>query len=587
MIPSDMETSSRRNSVSDRMRQKYKFGEGEPGEEDYDDLLKILDTQENDLILAAEIGKALLDKNEELGFHRETIVVEYSQKLEVLEQEKYHLRRQLEVLEDEYQQQVLELQADIHSVKKALERQSRKGKIYDRQSSDTVRQLTEENQRLTMQVKKSGETEKKLVSHKISINTQFVVKKTNMQEHFNNMEELNKKISEIVLAKVTLEKQTEAMTKELNSMTRSVEHSANKIRQMERKTKGQENTLRNYEKDCEKLRSANQYLLGKLEKVSRSEESETSQPSNLLDEIECSGLNNEEIPNHGDKETIDEVCEAFETEGNDEQYVDEELEDLRDEVFSIYQQGRNMCATLRRGKVQKDLTQSMQTSCGSSGSSEDVQSVKVDQLQSLLTELHALLVKMVHYKCGPDSGTCKDLKLELEIENHKTEESIEQMGIRLKQVELESKKKFDQIQELSCKLHLVSACLSAAEEEKGIFRKDLQNLSLSKEMMIKSAWNTRDDAVDAKNDAEVELAKNRIEMMQVSSQLMEAVQQKVSLSQQLEEMEVNMQSFLQDQVKNKLDRRSSSQSNSSSESDSGKETLSRKISRQARGLFRK
>ena len=59
---------------------------------------------------------------------------------------------------------------------------------------------------------------------------------------------------------------------------------------------------------------------------------------------------------------------------------------------------------------------------------------------------------MVHYKCGPDSGTCKDLKLELEIENHKTEESIEQMGIRLKQVELESKKKFDQIQELSCKV---------------------------------------------------------------------------------------------------------------------------------------
>ena len=96
---------------------------------------------------------------------------------------------------------------------------------------------------------------------------------------------------------------------------------------------------------------------------------------------------------------------------------------------------------------------------------------------------------------------------------------------------------------LNHQLCLVSTCLSAAEEEKEIFKNDLQNLRLSKEMMIKSAWNTRygthytvsfdhwstntkedpnteinnfrDEAVDAKNSAEVDLAKNRIEMMQV------------------------------------------------------------------------
>ena len=39
---------------------------------------------------------------------------------------------------------------------------------------------------------------------------------------------------------------------------------------------------------------------------------------------------------------------------------------------------------------------------------------------------------------------------------------------------------------------------------------------------------------------------------QVSSQLMEAVQQKVALSQQLEEWEVDLQVMLQEQVKEKL-----------------------------------
>jgi hypothetical protein len=82
-------------------------------------------------------------------------------------------------------------------------------------------------------------------------------------------------------------------------------------------------------------------------------------------------------------------------------------------------------------------------------------------------------------------------------------------------------------------LSLVSISLSAAEEEKEMLKTDLQNLSLSKEMMIKSAWNKRwktnnmskikdkinlnfrDEAADVKNGAEVELAKNR-KMMQVS-----------------------------------------------------------------------
>ena len=62
----------------------------------------------------------------------------------------------------------------------------------------------------------------------------------------------------------------------------------------------------------------------------------------------------------------------------------------------------------------------------------------------------------------------------------------------------------------------------------------------------------------------------------VSSQLMEAVQQKVILSEKLKEMEVNMVSFLQ--MKNKLS------SDTSSDSDGRKETLSSKISRK---IFRR
>ena len=66
---------------------------------------------------------------------------------------------------------------------------------------------------------------------------------------------------------------------------------------------------------------------------------------------------------------------------------------------------------------------------------------------------------------------------------------------------------------------------------------------------------------------------------QVSSQLMEAVQQKVALSQQLEEWEVDLQVMLQEQVKEKLVQNTTNQSQMSSGSDTERGSVTRKLSR--------
>ncbi len=47
------------------------------------DIYALLEQKERDLVLAAELGKALLDKNEELSRQNERIAEEFSQKLEV------------------------------------------------------------------------------------------------------------------------------------------------------------------------------------------------------------------------------------------------------------------------------------------------------------------------------------------------------------------------------------------------------------------------------------------------------------------------------------------------------------------------
>ena len=63
---------------------------------------------------------------------------------------------------------------------------------------------------------------------------------------------------------------------------------------------------------------------------------------------------------------------------------------------------------------------------------------------------------------------------------------------------------------------------------------------------------------------------------------MEAVKKKVSLSQELDDMEVNMDMLLQEQVKSKL---MNSQLNTVCESDTSMNTLGRKLSRPLLALF--
>ena len=56
---------------------------------------------------------------------------------------------------------------------------------------------------------------------------------------------------------------------------------------------------------------------------------------------------------------------------------------------------------------------------------------------------------------------------------------------------------------------------------------------------LPQAWDLRDQAVARKNACAIELARTRIDLMTVNSQLLEAITQKVELSQQLDQWQVN------------------------------------------------
>lgn len=103
----------------------------------------------------------------------------------------------------------------------------------------------------------------------------------------------------------------------------------------------------------------------------------------------------------------------------------------------------------------------------------------------------------------------------------------------------EMRKKNEHILDISAQNTELNARLANLEEKCQLLSEDLENCDKPAEEIVRLAWRARDEAVARKNTAEISLAKTRIENMQISSQLMEVVQQKGELSQKLAQFEVS------------------------------------------------
>ncbi|XP_049899265.1 BICD family-like cargo adapter 2 [Epinephelus moara] len=103
---------------------------------------------ETDLILAAELGQALLEKNEELAASLE----QRERELEAVQQEKHVLQRKLEMNELASGQREAELTADLAALRAELERHHSQGRDRRRDESEQLTQLANHNQRLVEQL---------------------------------------------------------------------------------------------------------------------------------------------------------------------------------------------------------------------------------------------------------------------------------------------------------------------------------------------------------------------------------------------------------------------------------------------------
>ncbi|CAK1541453.1 unnamed protein product [Leptosia nina] len=461
-----------------------------------EDVWSQLQQKESDLLLAAELGKALLDKNEELKKEQEKAAEEFSKKLEELEQEKHLLRRRLDTNQGEYEARIIELQNDIKELSAKIDSKDNSVKQRDEEKANLIAELTAQNSRLTAQLKESSATEAQLLAQLDGLKDQCSIRMTSLKDHVSSLESLKSELALVTDKKLDLERRLTSSLRDKDNLSQQLEEANDRITALERQLKEQEHLYQNTLKELERLQRSHDTL---AERIGAPESVETTKIARSLQS-------------------------EMETEPDDQ---DDGW--LRAEAVQVFKQLRSLALQLNTGHdddsgLHSDLS---------------ISSLDGDEGETL--------------RRGALAAACADaVAAYATLEGSRVRDSIAAHARRAMERERQIDEKNEIIADLSSKLSVAEVELRAAAEERDKLLNDANYSSLQNDEAVSRARQERDEAIERKKATEVSLAKTRVELMQANSQLYEAVRQKIDLGQQLEQWQMDMQELIDEQMKHKL-----------------------------------
>ncbi|XP_006719759.1 BICD family-like cargo adapter 1 isoform X5 [Homo sapiens] len=438
------------------------------------ELLSVIRQKEKDLVLAARLGKALLERNQDMSRQYEQMHKELTDKLEHLEQEKHELRRRFENREGEWEGRVSELESDVKQLQDELERQQIHLREADREKSRAVQELSEQNQRLLDQLSRASEVERQLSMQVHALREDFREKNSSTNQHIIRLESLQaEQVLEIKMLsdrKRELEHRLSATLEENDLLQGTVEELQDRVLILERQGHDKDLQLHQSQLELQEVRLSCRQLQVKVEELTeeRSLQSSAATSTSLLSEIEQS-------------------MEAEE--------LEQEREQLRLQLWEAYCQVRYLCSHLR-GNDSADSAVSTDSSMDESSETSSAKDVPAGSLRTALNELKRLIQSIVD---GMEPTVT-----------------------------------------------LLSVEMTALKEERDRLRVTSEDKEPKEQ--LQKAIRDRDEAIAKKNAVELELAKCRMDMMSLNSQLLDAIQQKLNLSQQLEAWQDDMHRVIDRQL---------------------------------------
>lgn len=282
---------------------------------------------ETDLILAAELGQALLEKNEELAASLD----QRERELEVLQQEKHVLQRKLDMNELTSGQREAELMADIATVKAELERYHTHGRDRRRDESEQLTQMANHNQRLVEQLAEAVTLEHSLRTELRSLREEMDESSFSRNISYTQLENIQAE-NRVLLERLThMEGQLKASQDDTDRLRIEREGLRERVSDLQVKLREKEAEIEQEQGVVFELRTVNRSLQQKA--LSLGEESILDsthiQPLSLLSEIQQSQAKEVLLAHSEVLQARDEEIQKLKEELQSKQ---EELESLREEI---------------------------------------------------------------------------------------------------------------------------------------------------------------------------------------------------------------------------------------------------------------
>ncbi|XP_004567396.1 BICD family-like cargo adapter 1 [Maylandia zebra] len=485
------------------------------------DLLSLFRQKEKDLVLAAKLGKALLERNQDLTKQYEKMHKDLNEKLEHLEQEKHELRRRLESREGEWEGRVAELETDVQQLQGELERQQVQLKEADRDKTKAISELSEQNHRLLEQLSRAAEVERQLSTQVHSLRDDFREKSVSTRQHMTRLETLQAEIKMLSERKMESEHRVHAMLEENELLQNTVDELRERTLVLEKQCHEKDLQLRQSQLELLEVQVSHRQLAARLEELTEehSLQTLTPHPSSLLCEIEQSMEQEEQ---------------------------EQEREQLRLQLWEAYCEVRSLCSHLRGNDV-TDSALSTDSSMDESSETSSAKDVPTGSLHTSLLELRRLTQNLLDGNESTGSRRSDEEALE---------EQVRKLGEELREVrelyETEQDKtrgNEEELLQLHNQVALLSVEMRSLREENERMRTMADVREPSEQ--LQSAIRDRDDAIAKKKAVEMELAKCKIDIMSLNSQLLDAIQQKLNLSQQLEAWQDDMHRVIDQQLMDK------------------------------------
>ncbi|XP_051017603.1 BICD family-like cargo adapter 1 isoform X1 [Acomys russatus] len=482
------------------------------------ELLSVIRQKEKDLVLAARLGKALLERNQDMSRQYEQMHKELTDKLEHLEQEKHELRRRFENREGEWEGRVSELETDVKQLQEELERQQVHLREADREKTRAVQELSEQNQRLLDQLSKASEVERQLSMQVHALREDFREKNSSTSQHIIRLESLQAEIKMLSDRKRELEHRLSATFEENGLLQGTVEELQDRVLVLERQGHHKDLQLHQSQLELQEVRLSYRQLQLKVEELTeeRSLQSSAATSTSLLSEIEQS-------------------MEAEE--------LEQEREQLRLQLWEAYCQVRYLCSHLR-GNDSADSAVSTDSSMDESSETSSAKDVPAGSLRTALSDLKRLIQSIVDGMEPTAARRMDDESLEEQI--RQTSEDSRALRELMEGERGKLRQSLEELQQLHSQVTLLSVEMTALKEERDRLRVTSEDKEPKEQ--LQKAIRDRDEAIAKKNAVELELAKCKMDMMSLNSQLLDAIQQKLSLSQQLEAWQDDMHRVIDRQL---------------------------------------